>query len=209
MIELAENLIQLAVLILCFGASCYQYSKRSSRTWLFLSLYYVAMLLGELYWVLMLVLLHSTSIFDYVSESTWFSAYLFLYLMTKQLLPEGERTSRSFLIWVGPVFTACMAVFYMQWGRVLSNIFTAVAMGLIFMNATQGLLMMRGKSAGKYPLKRCFQMILAFCLVEYALWPASCFWSGETLENPCYWLDILLSFSLLLLFVSVKEADDR
>ena len=207
MIEMAENLIQLLVLIFCFGMTCYQFTRRSSKVWLLLSLYYLTMLMGQLYWVLMLVLLHRSAMLDYVSESTWFAAYLFLFLLARHLLPEGAVPTRSAALWIGPVFTACMAVFYMQWGKIMSNIFTAVAMGLILQNVTRGLLLTRGSSARQYPAKRCFLAVLGICIAEYALWTASCFWSGETFANPYYWMDLLLTFCMLFLFIAVKEAE--
>ena len=46
MIEMAENLIQLLVLIFCFGMTCYQFTRRSSKIWSLLSLYYLIMLMG-------------------------------------------------------------------------------------------------------------------------------------------------------------------
>ena len=207
MIEMAENLIQLLVLIFCFGMTCYQYTRRSSRVWLLLSLYYLTMLMGQLYWELMLILLHRSAMLDYVSESTWFAAYLFLFLLARQLLPKGTVPVKSFALWIGPVFTACMALFFMQWGRVASNISTAVAMGLILLNATQGLLMTRGRPARQYPVKRCFQAVLGICIAEYALWTSSCFWSGDSLANPYYWLDLILSFCMLFLFFAVRGAE--
>ena len=207
MIEMAENLIQLLVLIFCFGMTCYQFTRRSSRAWLLLSLYYLTMLMGQLYWVLMLVLLHRSAMLDYVSESTWFAAYLFLFLLARHLLPEGAVPTRSAALWIGPVFAACMAIFYMQWGKIMSNICTAVAMGLILQNVTRGLILTRGSSARQYPAKRCFLAVLGICIAEYALWTASCFWSGETFANPYYWMDLLLTFCMLFLFIAVKEAE--
>ena len=207
MIEMAENLIQLLVLIFCFGMTCYQFTRRSSKVWLLLSLYYLTMLMGQLYWVLMLVLLHRSAMLDYVSESTWFAAYLFLFLLARHLLPEGAVPTRSAALWIGPVFTACMAVFYMQWGKIMSNISTAIAMGLILQNVTRGLLLTRGSSARQYAVRRGFLAILSICIAEYALWTASCFWSGETFANPYYWLDLLLTISMFFLFIAVKGAE--
>ena len=209
MIELGENLFQMAALGFGFGVSAYHYARGSSRRWLLLSLYYATTFLGDLYWVLLLTLLHRSPKFDYVSDCSWFAGYLFLFLLTRYLLPEEPKRSRNILIWIGPVFTACMAIYYMQWGKVMSNIADAAAMGLIFMNAAHGLLMLRGKAGRKHPLKRYFLTVTILCLLEYLLWTVSCFWEGDTWSNPYYWIDIFVSFGDLLLLLAVKEVDEK
>ena len=91
MIEMAENLIQLLVLIFCFGMTCYQFTRRSSRVWLLLSLYYLTMLMGELYWVLTLVLLHSCRKGRFPPAALYFGLVRCLLPAWQYSICSGER----------------------------------------------------------------------------------------------------------------------
>ena len=48
--------------------------------------------------------------------------------------------------------------------------------------------------------------VLAFIALEYALWTASCFWVSDTLTNPYFWFDFLLTLVLLLFLPAVRKA---
>ena len=50
--------------------------------------------------------------------------------------------------------------------------------------------------------------MLAFIALEYALWTASCFWVSDTLTNPYFWFDFLLTLVLLLFLPAVRKAVD-
>ena len=50
--------------------------------------------------------------------------------------------------------------------------------------------------------------LLAFAALEYALWTSSCFWVSDTLTNPYFWFDFLLSLVLLLLLPALRKAVD-
>ena len=81
----------------------------------------------------------------------------------------------------------------MQWGEVLTNLAYALLMSLLLFSAIRRLL-----DGDKYPARRLLSlMILVFCLLEYALWTASCFFSGDGLQNPYYWIDFLLTASFV------------
>ena len=43
-------------------------------------------------------------------------------------------------------------------------------------------------------------------MLEYALWTASCIWSGETLLNPYYWCDFLITLSFPFLLAASGKA---
>ena len=49
-------------------------------------------------------------------------------------------------------------------------------------------------------------LILIFCLLEYALWTASCFWDEEILFHPYYWFDFMLTASFPLILHAVRKA---
>ena len=90
-----------------------------------------------------------------------------------------------------PGFTVAMAVFFMQWGNYLSNTVTAVLMGLLMYQTIGGLCIF-----GDQPGDSCralYWVTLVYCLLNYALWIVSCFWDGDALANPYYWVDILMT----------------
>ena len=57
--------------------------------------------------------------------------------------------------------------------------------------------------------RRCVclaSMILIFCLLEYGLWVASCFWDSDRVANPYYWFDLLLSICFPFFLPATKKA---
>ena len=87
-------------------------------------------------------------------------------------------------------------------GEILSNLIYAVLMGLLLFASLRRLT--DGNGGGRS--KALALLILLFCLLEYALWTASCFWTGETLGNPYYWFDFLLTLSFPFFLPAVKKA---
>ena len=47
---------------------------------------------------------------------------------------------------------------------------------------------------------------LIFCLLEYALWTVSCFWMGDTMANPYFWFDLLITGCMLLFLPALEKA---
>ena len=63
-------------------------------------------------------------------------------------------------------------------------------------------------TGGGARLRRFHGTVLAFAALEYALWTSSCFWVSDTLTNPYFWFDFLLSLVLLLLLPALRKAVD-
>lgn len=218
MVESIDNLIQLIVFGICFGISLrLTYTKRS-RAMGILSLFYISFFLGDLYWLLYIVFYDSTPQVFYVSEFNWYASYLFLILLMQQTLEPEARRQRSRVLLLPLVFAAGMCVFFMQWGDYISNIISAVLMGLMMFRAMQGSLYCREKDPATmqsgYSAKsiaaqmRLCRLILVFCVIEYVMWTVSCFWRGDGLTNPYYWLDGMLTVcSAALLPVLDKGVD--
>ena len=193
MIESIENALQIAVLIVCVSASLYRAAAKRSRTWTLLSFFYGSWVLGDIYWLVCLLFYDQTPRISVVSDLSWYASYIFLYMLLRHAAPpEGAREKR-FLPWLGPLVTMGMAVFFMQWGEIVSNLIYASLMGLLLFSVLRRFLD-RQKYAAQQPL--CIT-ILVFCLLEYALWTSSCFFSGDGLANPYYWFDFLLTVSFV------------
>ncbi len=227
MLEVAENLIQASVLAVCTLLAGHRYRVSKNKAWMLLTLFYAGYLLGDLYWLLMLVLFDRTPVYSYVSEISWFASFQFLYLLTRYFLDRDDRSPDRMgnrkmsgkndpvrkLLWTGPVFAICMGVFYMQWEDYICNTAYAIIMAMILWRSSLGLLMLKGQSLRENRTKRLYLAVNGFCLIEYGLWTVSCFWGGETLRNPYYWIEILMAVWCVVLLIStggaVRESADE
>ena len=202
MIETIENAVQLGVALILAIASAGLTYRRKSKAYGTLALFYAAIALGDLYWLLYLGFYRVTPQYSYISEVAWYAAWLFLLLLLRQV--QGERPiSRHPLLWLIPVFTGGMCVFYMRWGDYVGNLISAVFMTLLLWRALPGCFAKeRGSSA-----KRWFSIaVVAFCLVEYIMWTLSCFFDGDTLANPYLWFDALYTVCIALIFPALGKA---
>ncbi len=199
MIESYENLAQTLVLTLCVCIALYRAVRQKDKAWTLLAFFYGSWLSGNCYWLLCLIFYGRPQV-SAVSDLSWCASYLFLYLLIRQVSPEAYGIKRL-VPWLGPVFTAAMAVYFMQWGKWISNLVYAVLMGVLLHAVISRLL----------EWKRCrvrilCATVLAFCLLEYALWISSCIWDGDTLANPYYWCDILLTALFPFFLYAAKKA---
>ena len=139
MIESLENTLQIAVLLLCAALSLLRAAKRRSRTWTLLFFFYGSFVLGDIYWLACLLFFDRTPQISVVSDLSWYASYLFLYLLLRQADPPERLNRAGFLPWLGPVFTAGMAVFFTQYGQPLNNLIYAALMGLLLFAALRRL----------------------------------------------------------------------
>jgi len=204
MIESYENGLQIAVLLVCLLFSISRAALKKEKAWILLSFFYGSWILGDLYWEIYLIFFQKTPSLFYVADFSWDASYLLLYLLLRQVLPQGAQRVRSVLPWLGAVFAFGMSVFYMQWGEILSNLVCAALMSLLIVTALQGLLFLR--ETGDRRQKWLCLAVLLFCLLEYSLWTTSCFWKEDNLSNPYYWADILLTLSFPVFLPAVRKA---
>ena len=48
--------------------------------------------------------------------------------------------------------------------------------------------------------------VLCFVVLEYTLWTSSCFWVSDTLSNPYFWFDFLLSGAIFVMLPATRKA---
>ncbi len=202
MIERFDNVFQIAVLVICAVFAVYKAVKYRSRSWTLLSFFYGSCLLGDVYWLVCLLFFDETPQISVVSDLSWYAAYIFLYLLLRHTSPPEEIRGTKLISWFGPVFAIGMAVFFMFWGEIINNIIYAALFGLLLFAAIRRL---ADKSR---PGRNAFlpAMILIFCLLEYSLWTASCFWDDTVPLHPYYIFDILLTISFLFFIPATKKA---
>ena len=202
MIELIDNSLQITVLTVCAALSVYLAVRHGSRTWTLLSFFYGSWLLGDVYWLSCLIFYDRTPQISLVSDLSWYAAFIFLYMILRQVSPPEKLKRPGPAVWIGPLFAAAMAVYFMQWGQILNNIIYAGIMGLLLYSVTCRI-SAEGTEREKLLLPYA---ILIICMLEYALWTASCIWSGETLMNPYYWCDFLITLSFPFLLAASGKA---
>ena len=197
MIEVLENALQLAVLLLCaLYAGLMTYKKRS-RGWLLMAGFYLCYAMGDAYWLLYLSLRGYTPQFSFIADPSWYTSGLFLCILLR--LSLGEARDRSLLPWLMPVFCAASGLFYMQWGKYLSNAVAAFVFGWLGY-LTVCCLRRPGADRG-FPAS-----VLAHILLLYVVWYCSCFWWSDTWANPYFWFDILHTASFIWMLLAYRKA---
>lgn len=196
MIESIENAIQLVTTGLCTVLAVLHAVRSRNRVWLLLALASGVYFLGDLYWQLFLLFYGMTPFYSNIPYLSWYAGYVFLVLLVLELRGPRPAVPRSRALWLIPLFTLAMAAFYLQWGDWIGNITAALLMSLLLWHTVDGLFFCQSPpERGK---RRFAWVILLFCAAEYGAWTASCFWAGDTLLNPYFWFDALLSVCFLL-----------
>lgn len=206
MLELLDCLVQFLVTAYGFCAALREYYRARRQPWFLLTCFYATFALGTLYWSLHLLLRQETPQVFYVSDLAWLASFVFLLALTLTLPTAEERRFRTRLCRLVPVVCLPQFILYVTYGDVLSNVFMCGMTMLLAWCAVRGLVW--AKRSGGARLRRFHGMVLAFAALEYALWTSSCFWVSDTLTNPYFWFDFLLSLVLLLLLPALRKAVD-
>ena len=202
MIELIDNLIQMSIMAVIFSISFFRGFFRTEsngrRKWILTGLFVFEYFLGDLYSVLYLIFYNETPHYFYIAEISWYAAFLFMILLLVNLserVPLKETIKAHPLFLIIPAFTVTMAViFFVRNGDLIGNIICVVIMTVLIWLAASGKGMI-------------FKLCLVIAALEYALWISSSFyWPGDTLGNPYFWIDTMLSVSLLWLIPAVGRA---
>ena len=206
MIESTVNAFQLGTTGFCTCWSLVGALKSGKRPWLLLALASGVFFLGDLYWQLYLLFYGMTPPYSYIPYLSWNASYVFLFLLIQDVRGLRSRVPYSRVLWLAPLFSAGMFVFYMQRGDWIGNIVSSILMCLLLWYAGDCLFLWRNPNKrGKRPLA---WILLGFCLIEYAVWTSSWFWVDDTLRNPYFWFDALLSVSFLLFPFALRKAVD-
>ena len=205
MTEIIENSAQLGLLTV-WTVLAGAYAIRSAhRDGALLPLFYGSYVLGDIYWLLYLIFYGETPYIFYVSYISWYAGYLFLYLLLLRVSTSEERKENHPVLWLLPLFTAAMGIYYMQWGDYAGNLISAVLMTLLLWHAVRGLIHIRSNPEAA-PRRFLYITVLVFCALEYAAWTASCFFSGDTLANPYFWFDFMMTPCAMLILPAYRKA---
>ena len=204
MIESVDNGIQLFITALCTGIAAYGWYKDRSREWILLGLFSGVYFLGDLYWQLFLTFYHETPVFSDVPYFSWYASYIFLLLLLT-MQEKGAVIKGIKKYWPVHIFTAGLCVFFMQYGSYLNNLVCAFLMSLLISASLRGLFGETAAGTGQ-SRRPVYASVLLFCVFEYGMWISSCFVSGDSITNPYYWFDVLLSVDCLLITFATGKA---
>ena len=204
--ELIENVLQFLVTLLGVCLAGVYYRRSRKQVYFLLTCFYGCFALGSLYWTLYLILFLKTPQVFYVSEFGWIASVIFLHILQYVLSDEKERTFPCRAAWLSVLIGVPLCILYCFYGDILSNLLWCGMMMVISYCSIRGLIFAR-KQVGEAHNMQYFHIgILSYVAAEYALWTTGCFWRSDSIGNPYFWMDILLTGSLLGLFPATRKA---
>ena len=212
MIETIENAFQLALIAVCLTLAVIYTVREKPRNGTLLVMFYGSYLLGDLYWLLYLLFYGDNPSIFYIPDLSWYAAYGFLYLILQRLSTKEERKISCPLAWLALLFTGGMGIYYIIWyidngynDGYISTVVSAILMSLLLFHSVRGLVYIRTHPEA---LRRrmLYIVTVVFVVLEHALWTASCIWSEDTLANPYYWFDVMMTVNLAFFLPAFRKA---
>ena len=218
MTENIINVIQIILIVAAFIISFRNALKYHSRVWSVASFFYAVFAMGDIFYMLIQLFYHRNYVF-YIPDIGWYSSYLFLDLILIMVTSENEKKYRYKILLLVPVFTFSMLVFFVAVsGDVPANLAAMLTMTFLLLRSSRGLIYTGRVESGNdrdhteydgHERRQLYATVFAFCITEYCLWTISCFWMGDTMRNPYYWFDILLTLMMLMLLPAIRKAVNR
>lgn len=206
MIELLDNFSQFLVALLAAVGAGLIFYKNRLQAYLLLTCFFGTFSLGTLYWTLHYLLFDYTPQVFYVSELAWIASHMFLLTLEHALSTPDERKFRHPAVWLVPIFCIPQLILYLTHGDILFNLLTCGLSMAIAWYSTRGLIY-AGRQGGKLRTMQVFHIaVLCIIFLEFSLWTASCFWVSDTLTNPYFWIDFMLTASIFALLPATKKA---
>ena len=208
MTEIVDNAVQLVAALCCTVGSVIQAVRTRRQEWCILACFYGTFAMGLIYWLVFELLLSYTPRYFYVADLSWIASYLFMLTLEIAItVPEAEKF-RTAAAWLSPVVGISLTLYYIQFGDVLSNALTCGFTTAAGWYAIRGIRYYHryGKTPEDRSRLRLHHVILVLIFLEYCLWTASCFWISDTMTNPYFWFDYMLSAALPALYAAARRA---
>lgn len=201
-VEVFDNLIQFAVTVGCTIWAGILAAKHKSQIFFILTCFYGVFAMGLLYWLLYLSIKSYTPKVFYVSDLAWVAAFIFLLLLVISINSDDEKSIGPAvpLLVCGAEMVPC--IYFLLRGDIATTLMWCGILMAVDFYAVRGILY-KPNSKGK---KLFYAAVLFISFSEYALWTSSCFWVSDTLTNPYFWFDFMLTAGLLLLLPAAKKA---
>ena len=201
--ELIDNFFQVAVLLCSALAAIAAALRHQDRRFLILSLFYICISMGTLYWVLHLFIFGNVPQVFYVSEFSWLAAYLF---MLSFLMVRIDRVRPLFSLpsLFCALLTAALVLVVRMFGPsyVVSAAFAGVMSAIVY------LAVWRLRRGGRG--KRTDGGLLLCVGLQLLLFVVSVFMQDFTRFNLYFAVDITLTLSFAaLLPLALREVAEK
>lgn len=206
MVEFLDNTSQFLITLLAGVGAGISFYKSRKQAYFLLACHFGAFSLGTLYWALHVLLFRYTPQIFYVSELGWIASSLFLLTLEYTLSTPDERRFKHPAVWLVPIICVPQLILYLTHGDILFNLLMCGMTMAAAWYSVRGLFYARRQSGRPRDMQYFHIAVLCVCAVEFCLWTVSCFWGGDTLANPYFWVDFLLSASLFALLPATRKA---
>lgn len=204
MIEFIDNLLQVLVTLGCCCISSLFFHRSRERAYFVLASFYGCFTFAGLYWTLFYLLFSETPNIFYVSEVGWLSGCILLYVLQNTVSSDDERLYKTKYSWIALFVGIPLMIFYCYYGDIVFSILTSVIMIFISRYSIKCFVFWYRKR--KFDREMVFHiLILVFVFLEYCLWVAGDLWAGDTIKNPYFWFDFLLTVWRIIILYSVKR----
>ena len=205
MVELFDNVSQFLVTLLAGVGAGILFYKNRKQSYFLLACFYGTFALGTLYWTLHILLFDYTPQIFYVSELAWIASYLFLLTLEFSLSTPEERKFRHPAVGLVPIFCLPQLLLYFTHGDIIFNLLICGTTMAVAWYSVRGLTYAR-RQKGRLRDKQYFHIVvLCVIMLEYFLWTVSCFWISDTLGNPYFWIDFLLTVAFFALLPAIRK----
>lgn len=205
-VELIDNFLQFLFTMAAGIWTGILFYRNGKQAYLLLTCFYATFSLGMFHWTLNILLFSYTPQVFYVSELAWIASFMFLLTLGYTLSTPDERKFQHPAGWLVPIICLPQMILYIIHGDILFNL---IICGLTMV---QGWYSVRGffyagmQSGRQRNMQYFHTAVLCIILLEYCLWTLSCFWISETLTNPYFWVDFLLTAALFALLPAMRKA---
>ena len=201
--ELIDNFFQVAVLLCSALAAIAAALRHQDRRFLILSLFYICISMGTLYWVLHLFIFGNVPQVFYVSEFSWLAAYLFM-LSFQMVRIDRVRPLFSLPSLFCALLTAALVLVVRMFGPsyVVSAAFAVVLSAIVYLAVWRLRRVGRGKQ---------IDCGLLLCVgLQLLLFVVSVFMQDFTRFNLYFAVDITLTLSFAaLLPLALREVAEK
>ncbi len=196
-----ENMLTLLATVIGLLYCLFKYIKNPRRGYIILIVFYMSNFLSDYYWTIYsLVMRYYPEVSEFLAYLGWNIAYLvLLFAVFYMTADRARRFFHPVILW--PIFTnVSQFMIYIQYGGLFNNLWQVGVTTLTMILCMQGIVYYRKnkKNGAKKPYFSI--LVLAYLIVEYAMWTSSCFeWSSQFLDPYfyCTLLNAILSITLV------------
>lgn len=206
MIESVSDAIQLLVLAVCFAFAVVRALRERNSMWVTTACFFACMFLGNAYWLGFQLVFGDTPHYSYIADLGWISGYMFLLMLVADNDKRREVSAPTPIAWLPVVICiACCAYYIAVSGSPLLNVVENGLMAAIGYFAVRGIVAESANKSGGSHLaaNKAFHIaVLAFVVIEQALWLSSCFLEPGLAESVAPYIVIgyilTLSYAVIL-----------